>query len=94
MRDGNVSCFRVGTLSREDLCEIAVITSKLKSKARTTIPLPVRVALGLREGDELAYAIEYGHVILKKVRAETTDDSFGVFSEWDSDADRKAYAKL
>jgi antitoxin PrlF len=82
------------TLSRENPFEIAVITSKLTSKARTTIPLPVRVALGLREGDELAYAIEDGRVILMKARADTADDSFGVFSEWDSDADQKAYAKL
>ena len=35
-----------------------MITSKLTSKAQTTIPQPVRVALGLREGDEIAYRLE------------------------------------
>ena len=40
-----------------------MITSKLTSKAQTTIPQPVREALHLREGDELAYAIEDGRVI-------------------------------
>jgi len=44
----------------------AMITSKLTSKAQTTIPQPVRVALHLREGDAIAYRIEDGRVILSK----------------------------
>jgi len=43
-----------------------VITSKLTSKAQTTIPQPVRAALGVTEGDELAYTIEDGRVVLTK----------------------------
>ena len=45
-----------------------MITSKLTSKAQTTIPQPVRAALGVREGDELAYAIEDGRVVLTKLQ--------------------------
>jgi antitoxin PrlF len=71
-----------------------MITSKLTSKAQTTIPQSVRAALHLREGDELAYVIEEGRVILMKARTESIDDPFGAFTEWNSDADRKAYAKL
>ena len=71
-----------------------MITSKLTAKAQTTIPQPVRVALGVREGDELAYIIEDGRVILIKARAESAEDPFRAFCEWDSDADRKAYAGL
>lgn len=71
-----------------------MITSKLTSKAQTTVPQPVRVALGLREGDEIAYVIESGRVIIAKAAAEPTDDPFRTFSEWDSEADRKAYAGL
>ena len=41
-----------------------MITSKLTSKAQTTIPLPVRQALRLAEGDELAYHIEGDRVVL------------------------------
>ncbi|WP_298173241.1 type II toxin-antitoxin system PrlF family antitoxin [Acidithiobacillus sp.] len=41
---------------------IAMITSKLTSKAQTTIPQPVRIALHLREGDEIVYRIEDGLV--------------------------------
>ncbi|MEA2743890.1 MAG: antitoxin PrlF, partial [Acetobacteraceae bacterium] len=41
-----------------------MIISKLTSKAQTTIPQSVRSALGVSAGDELAYAIEDGRVIL------------------------------
>ncbi len=71
-----------------------MITSKLTSKAQTTIPQPVRTALHLREGDELAYVIEGSRVVLTKVEAAPLDDPFRTFTEWDSDADRRAYADL
>ena len=72
----------------------AMITSKLTSKAQTTIPQPVRAALRLAEGDELAYEIDGGQVILTKASERRAEDPFGAFTEWDGDADRKAYAKL
>jgi antitoxin PrlF len=72
-----------------------MITSKLTSKAQTTIPQPVRAALNLREGDEIAYVIEPGRVLLTRAQPETTvDDPFSTFSEWDSPADTQAYAGL
>ena len=71
-----------------------MITSKLTSKAQTTIPQPVRAALRLVEGDELAYEIEGGKVILTKVVERGVEDPFGAFTEWDSPTDREAYAKL
>ncbi len=72
-----------------------MITSRLTSKAQTTIPQPVRVALHLREGDEIAYAIEAGRVVLTRARSDTAaDDPFRTFAEWDSAADAEAYAAL
>lgn len=71
-----------------------MITSRLTTKAQTTIPQPVRLALKLREGDELAYRIEGEAVILTKVQGAVQDDPFRSFNEWDSEADRKAYGKL
>jgi antitoxin PrlF len=71
-----------------------MITSKLTSKAQTTIPQPVRAALRLKEGDELAYEIRGDRVILIKVSAGAIDDPFAAFAEWDSEADRAAYGKL
>lgn len=72
-----------------------MILSKLTSKAQTTIPKPIRAALQLQPGDELAYKILDGRVILTKARRGTTpDDPFRTFEEWHSEADAKAYADL
>ena len=71
-----------------------MITSKLAAKAQTTIPQPVRAALRLKEGDELAYEIEGDRVILTRASAGSIGDPFATFAEWDSEADRMAYAKL
>jgi antitoxin PrlF len=72
-----------------------MITSKLTSKAKTTIPQPIRAALRLRPGDELLYEIAGQCVILTGARPVAEgDDPFRTFSEWNSEADRKAYAGL
>ena len=71
-----------------------MITSKLTSKAQTTIPQSVRLALHLKEGDEIAYEIDGDRVILTRVRTEIDEDPFGTFAEWNSETDRRAYADL
>jgi antitoxin PrlF len=69
-----------------------MITSRITSKAQTTIPQPVRAALGLKTGDELVYEIQDGRVIITRPDKQPADDPFATFSEWDGEADRKAYA--
>ena len=72
-----------------------MITSKLTTKAQTTIPQPVRAALGLQAGDELIYEIDDQRVILTKAsRGGKTDDPSRTFHEWNSAADTKAYGTL
>jgi antitoxin PrlF len=71
-----------------------MITSKLTSKAQTTIPRSVRNALRLVEGDEIAYIIEGDRVVLTKASREPVDDPFATFGEWSSEADRRGYADL
>lgn len=71
-----------------------MISSKLTTKAQTTIPQPVRAALGVRDGDEIAYEIDGDRVILTKAKPVPVDDPFRTFDEWNSEADRRAYAKL
>lgn len=73
-----------------------MITSKLSSKAQTTVPQAVRTALRLKEGDAIVYTIEPdGRVILSRaVFDQSLEDPFATFSEWDSEADRRAYADL
>jgi antitoxin PrlF len=70
-----------------------MITSKITSKAQTTIPQPVRIALHLKEGDEIAYVIEGDRVVLMKVNG-VSGDPFACFDEWASDIDQRAYGKL
>ncbi len=71
-----------------------MITVKLTSKAQTTIPQPVRAALRLKEGDEILYAIDGDRVVLTRVARDQPDDPFATFGEWNSEADRRAYAGL
>jgi antitoxin PrlF len=71
-----------------------MLTSKLTSKSQTTVPQAVRLALGLEPGDEIAYRIDDGQVVLTKARPLVRDDPFNKFQEWDSEADREAYADL
>lgn len=70
-----------------------MITSKLTTKAQTTIPQAVRTALKLKGGDEITYVIANGHVVISKA-TPSAEDPFGTFAEWDGEADRKAYAEL
>jgi antitoxin PrlF len=71
-----------------------VITSKLTSKAQTTIPQSVRAALHLAAGDELEYRIEGDRVILSKAKRNSVENPFGTFREWSSEADERAYGDL
>jgi antitoxin PrlF len=77
-----------------------MITSKLTSKAQTTIPQAVRTVLGVSPGDELAYAIQEGGVLLTKAvspkprRGAPFEDPFATFHEWDTPEDDEAFAGL
>ena len=73
-----------------------MITSKLKANGQVTIPQPVLDALRLRQGDSISYSIAGDKVVLRNATTgvTATDDPLAVFAEWESDADRKAYAGL
>jgi len=71
-----------------------MITSKLTMNAQTTVPQAVRTALGLREGDEIAYSIEGGRVVLTRATTEPVEDPFHTYTEWNSETDRRSYADL
>jgi antitoxin PrlF len=71
-----------------------LISSKITSKAQTTVPRSVRAALKLGVGDTIVYAIEGDRVIMTKATAPTVDSPTAAFEEWNSDHDRHAYAGL
>ena len=70
-----------------------MITGKVSSKAQTTLPRAVRAALDVKDGDQLAYEIKGGIVILTKA-GRPSEDPFAVFEEWGSEADAQAFADL
>jgi antitoxin PrlF len=71
-----------------------MITSRLTSKAQTTVPQAVRTALGLKPGDEVAYSIEQGRVVLTKAATAAIEDPFAAFGEWHSPDDAQAYGSF
>ena len=77
-----------------------VIISKLTSKGQTTIPQSVRSALGVSAGDEIAYAIENGRVILTKAPVQSVqkndprENPFSTFWEWSSPEDNENSVNL
>ena len=77
-----------------------MITSKLTGKAQTTIPQAVRTALGVSPGDEIAYAISDGHVLLTKAvppklrRGTPFEDRFATFWGRDRPEDEGAFGDL
>jgi antitoxin PrlF len=72
-----------------------MITSKLTSKARTTIPQAVRRALQLQAGDDIGYEVRAdGVVVVTRVAAALDRDPLGAFDEWASLGDEQAYGQL
>jgi AbrB family looped-hinge helix DNA binding protein len=76
---------------------MSIATSKLKSKYQATIPAKVRKALKLSAGEVVAFDIENGEVRLRKgtpVDIEFARALPDTLSEWQSEADDKAYSDL
>jgi antitoxin PrlF len=71
-----------------------MINSKLTSRGRTTLPRAVRLALKLADGDELVYVVEGYSVIVRRATDDDFIDPFATFTDWDGEADRRAYRDL
>lgn len=59
--------------------EVDMIKSRLTSRSQTTIPRGVREALEVGPGDELAYEIHRGYVILRPARHDEADPALAPF---------------
>ena len=64
-----------------------MIESRITSKGQTTVPRAVRLALGLREGERLAYEIDGGRVTLSRARTNDPFNPFASFTEWRDEID-------
>ncbi len=70
-----------------------MITSKLTSNRETTLPQTALDALGVKEGDLIAYRIEGDRVVLSKVRvAAEGEDAFRISPEWEAEAEAERIA--
>lgn len=63
-----------------------MIIGRITAKAQTTIPRAVRLALGVRPGDEIAYEIEGDRVIMRRA-GDPFDKPFANFAEWSDELD-------
>ena len=48
-------------------------TSTLTSRGQTTIPKPIREALGLQPGDRVEFLVQEGQVVLRRATADITE---------------------
>jgi antitoxin PrlF len=70
-------------------------TSRLGAKSQTVVPKEVREALGIGPGDQVAYTIQNGRVMLTAIsQPAAEEDPFAYFDEWASEADTEGYASL
>ena len=73
------------------------ITSRLTSKGQATIPVEIRRALRLKQGDSVLFEMQKGKVTIR--RAEALDRAFlklaeSAFEEWSSPEDEAAFREL
>lgn len=71
---------------------MSTVFSKLSVKSQTVIPLEIRTRLGLKPGDRLRYRVTRHGVTIDK--ADAQDDPLAAFTEWETEADGRAYASL
>lgn len=66
-----------------------MIVGRITAKAQTTVPLAVRRALGIAPGDDVAWEIEDGRVILTKVPTSPAPfvADLAAFAEWADELD-------
>jgi len=74
------------------------LISRITSKGQITIPKAVRSALGLGDGDLVAFALEDEQAILRKIAQQPEATQGGAvgteLTEWASPADEDAYRDL
>jgi antitoxin PrlF len=72
--------------------------SRLTSKGQITIPKAVRTALSLNEGDLVAFTVEDGHAVMRRIamaiEVSDRDAANAQLDEWSGAADSDAYRDL
>ena len=71
--------------------------AKITARGQTTIPKNIRTAVGLDEGDVIAFEVDGDRLILRKITPGRDDYLQGlseVLSEWASSEDEDAWRDL
>ena len=66
---------------------MAVLLSRLTSKAQTVIPREIRTRLDLKPGDVVRYRQTDAGIVIDKLPQQSDEDALASFSEWTSAAD-------
>lgn len=70
-----------------------MVRAVLRSKGQITLPKEVRDALQVREGDDVAFVIEAGQVVLRGLRSIPTDQAWFWTADW-QDGEQQANEQL
>ncbi len=71
--------------------------AKITSKGQTTIPVSIRKAAQLENGDSVLFELKEDYVILKKIRLPEDDylkSISATLHEWHSPEDEEAWSEL
>ena len=71
--------------------------SRITTRGRTTIPVKIREAANLAEGDMLAFEVEGDCVLVRKLGASSAgylSSLSGILDEWMSPEDEEAWGAL
>lgn len=83
---------------RKSLTSRSMIHSRLTTKSQTTVPRAVRIALGLKPGDEVAWEIDGGRATVRRLTLVDPRDpfvnNFSTFTEWADELDEEAFRDL
>lgn len=55
------------------------LLSKITDKGQTTVPKAIRDALGVREGDHIAFRVSHHGVVIRRAEEENNDPAIGSF---------------
>jgi len=71
------------------------LIARLGPRSQMVLPKRVRARLGIGPGDVVQFVERDGCVVIEPlVVAQGEPDPFAAFTEWSSDADRRAYGDL
>lgn len=59
-----------------------MVRAVVRNKGQITLPKAIRDALHLREGDDVAFAVEGDRVVMRGVRSVPTDQAWFWDDEW------------